>query len=1476
MGFFDFLTGGKDKGETAPNSPVTKQSIFSYKPTQFGYQPEQIENNIPKITPPKQENVFSYNQQQPQIKNTTIAPTQNKVEAPKMSIFDKIKSPNVPIISSDDITWWLDQAEKSVQEFRTAVPNYTTWLGGSIAWWLSTLALWWIHVLQSVNAGVDRMTSWLWGILSTEPTAKDIWEFGLWWIQTVFNVAFPEISLWFEMILEVPAVQKGFEWFEEVGADEFVEISKNIPWWNKLPEEQQREALAIAKFVTIGVILKKTFARMKTKKLSTTEWAIDPTARQKAVAILEIQPWETYKQAFKRLAKERHPDRPGWSTEAFQEINEAYQVLEWKIDFSKERAEVPKADKTWVADAVSKVTEKIMKPKQWSVINPFKKEWSFKDFEGWELKAWGAGAWEITPKESVEPQKFADFIPEELAEQKKVETEAEKLAVPNFADTINTKEYDSAQKKIQTNRLTAITESEYNLLNPAEQQMVKWAVERSITAWIDKQNTDFKETVKEVLKSEEQERKLSNMTPEKSKLEYRKIEKARERIMEEMVTKWLARDTNEAKDLYDKMTDLKPKAPKARAPKERIEGLKVIWRGGNYFAVIDWVQGKKAFRTSGQARNAGELILKDAKLKKESLEKGIGQKKLEQPMKLTPNEYDALSWKWQKNYTELWRNYKKQQKGVAPKKKLITRIVSGKEAIKLIQKEWAKITKAQAAKPKAGEIKVSDKERARLKGISTAQFQELVAKDLKKTERKKKKLLREKFKETPRQAYPLVKETAISKLFPLLYFEWNTAGLEWIKAYEWDIPAPRSTADEANSIISKAKWIAQPLATQIRDISPEIFKIYERTEFKLNNKSQRRAEFATPGIKILAEVKKNKKDRDNLTIALANADDIGLRTIRTLSKKYPGLEKQIEFIRAKVFRDWLALAKKVGFDLSEIKAYRPRKIRDSIGLFKAIEERVGTENFTQIQRAIIERAAKLNLNGEDLPFEEKVRIANSMMRGFSTENINVWSNTFKKRKLNVMNKDLAQYYHDPMDSLLMYIKNVPTSIYFKEMFGWDNKNMDIMEDSLGAAVLELGEKNGLDIKEQMRLKKLLKARLDHSATSATVSRLKNATYLATLANPLATLTQFGDLAFPIYENGAMMTLKAMVNKKWIKMEDVGILSYNIDMIDNKLSRKRLDKSLKLVGFTSVDRFGKEVMINATLYNLAERSVNDPAKIMAELGESGLEAKAPDIIKRLQTVYNILHNAPEMLTEWGKKLSKKQRNKFYSDEIKKLMGDDISQILWKKVGKYQPIYEGRMSPLYLTANGRERMLFQLKTFNISALDGLINEGRKEFKKADATTNKAEKARHRVKGAKNMVKLAMLLTAFGYTQREIKDFFKGKNRPRTKLMADSFLSIIGLSTYDFGPIAYNTTRVEELSQQFIVPPSLAIFSKMVESISYLVTQTLKWEEINLKKVSILRNMPLFGDLLYQRLNKDTKPKDIWDQGNIWDQRSKDIWK
>jgi len=36
--------------------------------------------------------------------------------------------------------------------------------------------------------------------------------------------------------------------------------------------------------------------------------------------------------------------------------------------------------------------------------------------------------------------------------------------------------------------------------------------------------------------------------------------------------------------------------------------------------------------------------------------------------------------------------------------------------------------------------------------------------------------------------------------------------------------------------------------------------------------------------------------------------------------------------------------------------------------------------------------------------------------------------------------------------------------------------------------------------------------------------------------------------------------------------------------------------------------------------------------MAELGESGLEAKAPDIIKRLQTVYNILHNAPEMLTE----------------------------------------------------------------------------------------------------------------------------------------------------------------------------------------------------------------------------------------------------
>lgn len=314
------------------------------------------------------------------------------------------------------------------------------------------------------------------------------------------------------------------------------------------------------------------------------------------------------------------------------------------------------------------------------------------------------------------------------------------------------------------------------------------------------------------------------------------------------------------------------------------------------------------------------------------------------------------------------------------------------------------------------------------------------------------------------------------------------------------------------------KKIAVPLSTQIRDISPKLADLYEKTEFKASNLSMKRDKEAKDGLKLMRKVAKNKTDRDNLTIALANADDIGLRTIRTLSKKYPGLEQQIEYIRAKVLKQAYSESERVGFDIHEIKAYRPTKIRDSLGLFEAIERRVGPEKRTLVERAIAEREKKLRLPAGTLPIEERVKVVNSMMRGYYNENLNIGSPHFRKRKLIQMDKELAQYYYGPADALKMYIKELPIKLYFKEMFGGDHKNMEVLTESLGAKILETAKETGMTIKEQQKLKELFQARLSYKGTSSIVSVIKNITYMLTLANPISTLTQLGDLLFSFYES----------------------------------------------------------------------------------------------------------------------------------------------------------------------------------------------------------------------------------------------------------------------------------------------------------------------------------------------------------------------
>jgi hypothetical protein len=771
---------------------------------------------------------------------------------------------------------------------------------------------------------------------------------------------------------------------------------------------------------------------------------------------------------------------------------------------------------------------------------------------------------------------------------------------------------------------------------------------------------------------------------------------------------------------------------------------------------------------------------------------------------------------------------------------------------------------------KAGEIKPSNIEKIRIikrKGVKNP------------TEFKK-----EKEQKNLWPQYPMVQQSSVEQLFPSLFFpgmkEWVTG--EWV--YAWVIAKPTSKRKDIKSFSSWIKNVAQPINTMISNISRNIGKLYNKMEFRIKNLESQYVKDSSIWIKQLNIIKKkNKKDFDDLTIALYNED---LDKIRELSAKYPWLEHNIESIRTLILKDAYRKSQEVWFKYGEMDAYRPFRVRDIEWLFKAIEEKIGTAGWTTIQRAIAEKEKKLNIPAWTLDINEQARIADSMMRWYYNQNITIWSKHFKSRRLTYLDKNLAQYYYNPIDSLQLYIKSIPTTIYAKQLFGGSHTDTNDLMNSVWYAVLQLGKQNWLSMSDQQKLKELIQIRLSHKWTDPIVSAVKNFVYLLTLVNPMSVLTQVGDLTFSIYENGVGLALKTIFKHKLINMEDIGILSYNIEMIDNKLWSSILNVWLKSIWFESMDRLGKEVMINSTLYKLINRAKTNPAKLMAQLELYWTESNIKETTEVLRKIWDIINDTKLYNNLW-KRMSRRKTNKFISNQIKEIITEDIKEILFSNIAKFQPIHEWRMTPTYLSSSGWTRMIYQLKTFNITALDWILWEWRKQFQKAKlidtkqlalidkskTETDVIEKARLlkeakrlgkvkkllRTKWVRNIVLLIFMMTAMSFGVREIKDFIKWLKTPRWKLATNSFLANFWVSIYDFNGWAYGDSFIENILQWQIIPWAVWVADNYIQTLWYIGKQLVNGKEIDVKKFNVLKNTPFGWDLPYQFLKEDNARQD-----------------
>lgn len=568
-----------------------------------------------------------------------------------------------------------------------------------------------------------------------------------------------------------------------------------------------------------------------------------------------------------------------------------------------------------------------------------------------------------------------------------------------------------------------------------------------------------------------------------------------------------------------------------------------------------------------------------------------------------------------------------------------------------------------------------------------------------------------------------------------------------------------------------------PLSTRLSKIDESLRDAIRQHTFNVNMKTKADMDASTPFLKSIQKM--NKEDAIDLDFALKNSDK---EVIDSIVNKY-GLEKEYSSVQS-MLKETLARAKDAGIDMGDLgESYWPRRISDLEGYLKYLR---GTDNWGAISKKFSDEEKLL---GRPLKEEEKAEIINSMVRGYGKEKIPLNKpGNVKERKIVTLTPEMNRYYKDSGVALTDYIRSMNDNIEARKFFGKE-KNL---ENSIGNYVSKLIDDKIISPEDEENVRQILKSYFDKRGTRGIVTGFKNFSYIASMGSPISAITQIGDLAFSLYENGFYGTVKAMAGKKKISKQDIGLDLIAEEFSDQSNSAKALSRVFKMIGLDAMDSFGKEVLINGTLEKLSKQAIKEDAKLVSELHRVFPQRSA-------QVLEDLKNQNPT---------------------------DDVKYILFSRLADYQPIALSEM-PEYYVRGGNLRLFYMLKSYTIKQIDVFHN---KVFREEDA-----------IKKAQNAFKLAVALALTGATADTVKDILLGRKTKLEDLVIDNMLKLVGFSKWQL-----YKTRQDGLFQtmlESILPP--------VPFIDDLYKDAMKMTNKKKPKIENMRiwqRIPVVGKLYY----------------------------
>ena len=369
---------------------------------------------------------------------------------------------------------------------------------------------------------------------------------------------------------------------------------------------------------------------------------------------------------------------------------------------------------------------------------------------------------------------------------------------------------------------------------------------------------------------------------------------------------------------------------------------------------------------------------------------------------------------------------------------------------------------------------------------------------------------------------------------------------------------------------------------------------------------------------------------------------------------------------------------KVGYKIGKHENYFPLAVNDLEGLSK--------QSKTQLDNLM--RSAERKNKGP-LSQAQQDRLAQSYFT-FDKRYSNVSGNVKGRIKRKVTDEEL-QYYHDPGDALQFYVHSAAEDLAKREFFqgfghkagknGLDPTGGDIVEsiDSLINTI----RNEVTDPQAQREIVRMLKARFssDVNKTHAIVQDLKNASYAATLGNWWSAMTQIGDIIFALDKHGIKATVGALLGPKVSDRARLGVekAMAEIESDQRRGFAKLADVAFSWSGFDLIDRFGKNVNINASIRANKKLAINNPDAFMKKWS-THFGDETQTLMHELQQL-KMVKDAP--------------------------LSDNAHLMLWNDLADVQPIGLSEMPEKYLTTPNM-RIAYAYKTFALKQMDYMRNK------------------------------------------------------------------------------------------------------------------------------------------------------------------------